>query len=41
MASIVLGVVAACTASVMYNLGVALQALEAQCSRPLTGCGRR
>ena len=30
MASIVLGVVAACTASVMYNLGVALQALEAR-----------
>jgi drug/metabolite transporter (DMT)-like permease len=30
MASIGLGVVAACTASVMYNLGVALQALEAR-----------
>jgi hypothetical protein len=30
MASIVLGVAAACAASVMYNLGVALQALEAR-----------
>ena len=41
MAPIVLGVVAAGTASAMYDLGVALQALEARVMPAAQGCDRR
>ena len=37
MSSLLLGVTAACAASTMYNLGIALQAIEARVSPPELG----